>query len=234
MASRTVMRPPVAPVAVSVDPCRTSLGRSARSVHGRRRTLAPDGALGAGPGRDRSPPPAARPMRRRRGSPPRARLDPGRAAARTVPASRARQRRCSGLGTWVLLLAILLATRAAAGPGPDRGGRRCSRRSSSTRSRGWLHVYVYRLHDVPAFVPPGHGLVYLAALALGGTALVRRHCAGAAVAATVVVGRRVRALGAQPAGAPARRARRVLVRLPARVPGAAAAPGCCTSARSWS
>ena len=32
---------------------------------------------------------------------------------------------------------------------------------------GWLGVYVYRLHNVPSFVPPGHGLVYLAALAIG-------------------------------------------------------------------
>lgn len=30
-----------------------------------------------------------------------------------------------------------------------------------------LHIYVYRLHNVPAFVPPGHGLVYLAALSFG-------------------------------------------------------------------
>jgi hypothetical protein len=30
-----------------------------------------------------------------------------------------------------------------------------------------LHVYVYRLHNVPWFVPPGHGLVYLGALAVG-------------------------------------------------------------------
>ena len=52
---------------------------------------------------------------------------------------------------------------------------------------GWLHVYVYRLHDVPAFVPPGHGLVYLAALALGGSALLRRM-RGRRSSATVVVG----------------------------------------------
>jgi hypothetical protein len=32
---------------------------------------------------------------------------------------------------------------------------------------GILHVYVYRLHNVPLFVPPGHGLVYLGALAFG-------------------------------------------------------------------
>ena len=30
-----------------------------------------------------------------------------------------------------------------------------------------LEVYVYRLDNVPAFVPPGHGLVYLCALAIG-------------------------------------------------------------------
>jgi hypothetical protein len=30
-----------------------------------------------------------------------------------------------------------------------------------------LHAYVYRIGTVPPFVPPGHGLVYLAALTLG-------------------------------------------------------------------
>lgn len=35
-----------------------------------------------------------------------------------------------------------------------------------------LEVYVYRLDNVPAFVPPGHGLVYLCALAFGRTRLV--------------------------------------------------------------
>ena len=49
---------------------------------------------------------------------------------------------------------------------------------------GWLGVYVYRLHNVPAFVPPGHGLVYLAALALGRSAWSHRH-AQPVIAATV-------------------------------------------------
>ena len=40
---------------------------------------------------------------------------------------------------------------------------------------GWLGVYVYRLDNVPAFVPPGHGLVYLAAVALGRSAWAVRH-----------------------------------------------------------
>ena len=38
-----------------------------------------------------------------------------------------------------------------------------------------LEVYVYRLDNVPAFVPPGHGLVYLCALAIGRSAVVHRH-----------------------------------------------------------
>jgi len=40
---------------------------------------------------------------------------------------------------------------------------------------GWLGVYVYRLENVPSFVPPGHGLVYLAALAFGRTAWAHRQ-----------------------------------------------------------
>lgn len=51
---------------------------------------------------------------------------------------------------------------------------------------GWLGVYVYRLDHVPAYVPPGHGLVYLAALAIGRTAVLQRH-RRAAVALTVLV-----------------------------------------------
>ncbi|TAK69029.1 MAG: hypothetical protein EPO13_09785 [Actinomycetota bacterium] len=51
---------------------------------------------------------------------------------------------------------------------------------------GWLGVYEYRLDHVPAYVPPGHGLVYLAAVAVAGSPLAvayRRPL----VAATVVV-----------------------------------------------
>ena len=50
---------------------------------------------------------------------------------------------------------------------------------------GWLGIYVYRLDHVPAYVPPGHGLVYLAALTIGRLAIVRRH-ARIAVTFTVV------------------------------------------------
>src|SRR5438128_1526937 len=38
-----------------------------------------------------------------------------------------------------------------------------------------LGVYTYRFGNVPAFVPPGHGLVYLSAFAIGHAAFVRRH-----------------------------------------------------------
>src|SRR3954453_23387454 len=82
------------------------------------------------------------------------------------------QQRLLGIGTWLLLLALL------------------KRESGRTRAQvavvvafatlveycfaGWLGVYVYRLHDVPWFVPPGHGLVYLGALAMGRSELFAR------------------------------------------------------------
>jgi hypothetical protein len=50
-----------------------------------------------------------------------------------------------------------------------------------------LGAYVYRLANLPAFVPPGHGLVYLAGLRISQSAPVRQHArAFAAVAATAV------------------------------------------------
>lgn len=50
---------------------------------------------------------------------------------------------------------------------------------------GLLGVYVYRLDHVPAYVFPGHGLVYLAALSFGRLDVVRRH-SRLAIGATVV------------------------------------------------
>jgi hypothetical protein len=46
-----------------------------------------------------------------------------------------------------------------------------------------LGLYTYRLHNVPAFVPPGHGLVYLAAVLVGRSPAVtqRRWIAPAAL-----------------------------------------------------
>lgn len=51
----------------------------------------------------------------------------------------------------------------------------------------WLEVYTYRFDNVPAFVPPGHGLVYLAALCMGRSTFFRTH-ARVLVTATVVAG----------------------------------------------
>ena len=94
------------------------------------------------------------------------------------------QQRALGVGTWVLLALAL------------RGERRHSRAQVAVVVAfatvveyvfaGWLGVYEYRLGNVPAFVPPGHGLVYLAALALGRSPLVQAY-RRPIVAATVVV-----------------------------------------------
>jgi hypothetical protein len=52
-----------------------------------------------------------------------------------------------------------------------------------------LGAYTYRLENLPAFVPPGHGLVYLAGLRISQSGPVRRHARAfvAATAAVVVV-----------------------------------------------
>ena len=83
------------------------------------------------------------------------------------------QQRLLGAVTWLLLLGLLV------------------RETRETRGQvavvvafasvieyvfaGQLEVYVYRLGNVPSFVPPGHGLVYLAALCLGRNAFAHRH-----------------------------------------------------------
>lgn len=50
-----------------------------------------------------------------------------------------------------------------------------------------LGAYTYRLENLPAFVPPGHGLVYLAGLGISQSALVRRHRRAFLVAVGAVV-----------------------------------------------
>ncbi len=91
-----------------------------------------------------------------------------------------------GAATWAFLLAA------------------CMRLSSEERSRVVLVVlvatgvevlgsiilgaYVYRLDNLPAFVPPGHGLIYLAGLRISQSAPVLRHPRALVVgAATAVV-----------------------------------------------
>ena len=94
------------------------------------------------------------------------------------------QQRLIGLGTWLLLLGLL------------RGESRQTRVQVGVVVvfatlveyvfAGQLGVYVYRLHNVPSFVPPGHGLVYLAALGIGRSTWAARH-ASALLATTLVV-----------------------------------------------
>ena len=50
---------------------------------------------------------------------------------------------------------------------------------------GWLGVYVYRLEHVPAYVFPGHGLIYLAAFTFARLPVVRRNSSTAVRAAVV-------------------------------------------------
>jgi hypothetical protein len=50
-----------------------------------------------------------------------------------------------------------------------------------------LGAYTYRLENLPAFVPPGHGLVYLAGLRISQSAPVLRHARTFVVATAAVV-----------------------------------------------
>ena len=93
--------------------------------------------------------------------------------------------RALGVITWVVLLLIL------------RGERRDVRAQVAIvilvatameyTASGLVGLYTYRLHNVPLFVPPGHGLLYLTALALGRSqlfAVLRRPV----IVATLAVG----------------------------------------------
>lgn len=51
-----------------------------------------------------------------------------------------------------------------------------------------LEVYLYRFENVPMYVPPGHGLVYLSAFALGHTRFVERHMRACSVLVLAVGG----------------------------------------------
>ena len=95
------------------------------------------------------------------------------------------QQHLLGLGTWLVLLALLRqqdrATRVQVGVVVAFAT------VVELVFAGWLGVYVYRLDNVPAFVPPGHGLVYLAALAIGRSAWAHAH-SRVLLGATLTVG----------------------------------------------
>ncbi len=90
--------------------------------------------------------------------------------------------RVLGAGTWLLLLGLL--ARESAVVRVQVGVVVAFATVVEFTFSPVLHVYVYRLGNLPAFVPPGHGLVYLCALALGRCALVRAH--GRVLVATTV------------------------------------------------
>ena len=83
------------------------------------------------------------------------------------------QQRLLGVGTWLLLCIALRgetpATRIQVGVVVGFAT------VVEYVFAGQLGVYVYRLDNIPAFVPPGHGLVYLAALAIGRSGWAHRH-----------------------------------------------------------
>jgi hypothetical protein len=82
------------------------------------------------------------------------------------------RQRLVGLLTWSLLIAILSrqprSVRAQVGVVIVIAT--CVEYTASPL----LGLYTYRLHNVPSYVPPGHGLVYLAALNIGRSALAER------------------------------------------------------------
>ncbi|HVQ88673.1 MAG TPA: hypothetical protein VMT88_10885 [Actinomycetes bacterium] len=90
-----------------------------------------------------------------------------------------------GLGTWLLLAALLVGE-----SGLVRAQTAIVVIFATVVEYTFsplLGVYTYRLENVPAFVPPGHGLVYLAAFSLGRSRWFARHSAGL-VTTTVVLG----------------------------------------------
>ena len=92
--------------------------------------------------------------------------------------------RLLGLSTWVLLVAVLRQESVLVRV--QTAIVVCFASLIEYTFSPLLEVYVYRFDNVPAYVPPGHGLVYLAALALGRSEWVRAHlrlCVSAVIAA---------------------------------------------------
>ena len=94
--------------------------------------------------------------------------------------------RSIGVATWILLIGLLW--------GEKRGSRAqvivvilAATLLEYSASPG-LGVYTYRLHNVPMYVPPGHGLVYLAALCIGRSVLAERYRREFIVGVIVVCG----------------------------------------------
>jgi hypothetical protein len=95
------------------------------------------------------------------------------------------QQHLLGLGTWALLVALL--RREPALVRMQTAVVIAFATAVEYTFADLLGTYVYRLDNVPSFVPPGHGLVYLAAYAFGRSALAHRW-ERPLVAGTIAVG----------------------------------------------
>ena len=235
MPSRTCMgRDLLAPGRPGLAPI---LAASAAACTGHRRRTAPVGGAYPRPG-DHRDPRRARRAPARLAAPVAARLDPPVVVTLVwVPlvllldrGAGIWEQRALGLGTWLLLLA-LLRRETAAGAGPGRGRR-------GLRDRGRVHLLAaarglrlpagQRAGLRPAGARPGLP-VRAGDRPVGLGAPAYRRCWSPA---TVLRRRPVRRVGAvrlRPAGRP----RRVLVPLPARASWPGAGPARSTSARSW-
>ena len=91
------------------------------------------------------------------------------------------EQRTLGLVTWAVLLAALRPLSALA-RAQALGVVAFATVGEVTGSLVW-GVYHYRLHNLPLFIPPAHGLVYLSGVALAGIVRVRPLVAAAAAGA---------------------------------------------------
>ena len=96
-----------------------------------------------------------------------------RSASRSTTAAGIGRQRLIGAATWLLLIVLV------------RREPRATQAQVATlvvfatlleySASPLLGLYTYRLHNVPSFVPPGHGLVYLAAVLVGRSPAVTRR-----------------------------------------------------------
>src|SRR5262245_22514516 len=77
--------------------------------------------------------------------------------------------RLLGAGTWALLIALLAGESRSVRY--QVGAVVIAATALEYTASPLLGLYTYRLENVPSFVPPGHGLVYLAALTIGNAVL---------------------------------------------------------------
>ncbi|MGQ0623280.1 MAG: hypothetical protein ACT4PP_01290 [Sporichthyaceae bacterium] len=96
------------------------------------------------------------------------------------------QQRLLGAAVWLLLLAML--RRESALVRTQVGVVVVFATAVEYTFAGVLEVYTYRLDNVPVYVPPGHGLVYLGALMIGRLAWVHGHRRGLRAAVVLVGG----------------------------------------------